>query len=128
MNERMWIEPVGDIIIARLRGEPDAELLRACQERVLELARDAGRARVLYDTLEMQAPPAQVTFVQQLLDEDLEGIQLRRAIVVPNSRLAYLARIAFGDGEYRVFYNDMVEAILWLRADEAPAMHRVQHS
>ena len=27
----------------------------------------------------------------------------RRAILVPNSRLAYLARLAFGEGEYRVF-------------------------
>ena len=35
-------------------------------------------------------------------------------IVVPNSKLAYLARLAFGEGDYRVFYNDMVTAIQWL--------------
>jgi hypothetical protein len=39
------------------------------------------------------------------------------AILVPNTRIAYLARIAFGqfgEGAYRVFYNDMAQAILWL--------------
>jgi hypothetical protein len=34
--------------------------------------------------------------------------------VVPNSRLAYLARLAFGEGDYRVFYNDIVAAVRWL--------------
>jgi hypothetical protein len=41
-------------------------------------------------------------------------MKLKRAIVVPNSKLAYLARLAFGEGDYRVFYNDMVAAITWL--------------
>ena len=44
---------------------------------------------------------------------------LRRALVVPNSKLAFLARIAFGEGDYRVFYNDMVAAVKWL-SDERP--------
>jgi hypothetical protein len=49
-------------------------------------------------------------------DEQLGSIALKRAIVVPNSRLAYLARLAFGEGDYRVFYNDMVAAIVWLNS------------
>jgi hypothetical protein len=28
--------------------------------------------------------------------------------------MALLARIAFGEGDYRVLYNDMVAAIQWL--------------
>ena len=119
MNEQRWVEAVGDLIIARLRGVPNEAVLHACQEQVLQLAGDLGHGRVLYDVLEMIAPPAEVTFVQQHLDARLGGIRLRRAIVVPNSRLAYLARIAFGDGDYRVFYNDMTAAIEWLNA-EAP--------
>ena len=38
----------------------------------------------------------------------------RRAIVVPNTRLAYLARLAFGEGDYRVFYSDIAAAVVWL--------------
>ena len=114
MHDQLWIEPVGDLIIARLRGEPNATLLRTCHEQVLQLVHDAGRGKVLYDVLEMVPPPAELTFVQRTLDAEVEGIHLRRAIVVPNSRLAYLARMAFGEGDYRVFYNDIAAAVTWL--------------
>jgi hypothetical protein len=117
MSEQLWVELVGSIVVARVRGEPTRDLLRECQERVLFLARDSKRAKVLYDTLEMLPPPVEVPWAQRTLDEALTDIQLRRAIVVPNSKLAYLARLAFGEGNYRVFYNDMVEAIRWLDED-----------
>lgn len=111
-----WVELVGDLVVARVRGEPTEALLRDTQEKVLFLVRDAGRGKVLYDTLEMLAPPVDVPWAQRELDQGLGSVQLRRAIVVPNSRLAYLARLAFGEGDYRVFYNDMVDAIRWLSA------------
>ena len=119
MTDRLWVELVGELIIARVRGEPTVELLRECQDQVLFLARDAGRHRVLYDALEMLPPPVAVPWAQRELDERLDGLRLRRAIVVPNSKLAYLARLAFGDGDYRVFYNDMIQALAWL--SEPPA-------
>lgn len=122
MNDQLWTGQVGDLILARMRGVPNEALLRACQEQVLDLARVAGRGKVLYDVLEMIPPPAELTFVQLDLDRCVEGIALRRAIVVPNSRLAYLARIAFGEGEYRVFYNDIAGAISWLDSDTAAHM------
>ena len=108
-----WIELVGDLIVARVRGQPNEQLLRETQAKVLFLVKDAGRGKVLYDTLEMIAPPIDVPWVQRQLDENLP-IKLKRAIVVPNSQLAYLARLAFGEGDYKVFYNDMVSAIKWL--------------
>lgn len=117
MDGQLWVEPVGDLIIARLRGVPNADLLRECQEQVLLLVQDTGRGRVLYDALEMIPPPVDVTFVQRKLDEELGPVELRRAIVVPTSRLAYLARLAFGEGNYRVFYSDMSAAIKWLSED-----------
>lgn len=115
-----WIELVGDLVVARVRGEPTEQLLRDTQERVLFLVRDAGRGKVLYDTLEMTPPPVNVSWSQRELDQKLGPVKLKRAIVVPNSRLAYLARLAFGEGDYRVFYNDMVAAIQWL-TDEPTA-------
>ena len=112
-----WVELVGDLIVARVRGEPNEQLLRETQDKVLFLVKDAGRARVLYDTLEMDAPPVDVPWSQRELDAKLGPTKLRRAIVVPNSKLAYLARLAFGEGDYRVFYNDMIAAIKWLSED-----------
>ena len=111
---QVWVELVGELVVARVRGEPTEQLLREAQEKVIFLLRDAGRGKVLDDTLEMDAPPVDVPWAQRALDEQLGLVRLKRAIVVPNSRLAYLARIAFGEGDYRVFYNDMVAAIKWL--------------
>lgn len=117
MAGQVWVELVGDLIVARVRGEPTVALLQECQEKVLFLVRDAGRAKVLYDTLEMDAPPVEVPWSQRELDENMGAVKLKRAIVVPNSRLAYLARLAFGEGDYRVFYNDIIAAVKWLSAD-----------
>lgn len=114
---QFWVELVGELVVARVRGEPTEQLLRDAQEKVLFLVRDAGRGKVLYDTLEMDPPPVDVPWAQRELDQQLGSIKLKRAIVVPNSRLAFLARIAFGEGDYRVFYNDIIAAIKWLSAD-----------
>ena len=114
MTGQLWVELVGDLVLARIRGVPTTELLQACQKKVLFLAGDAGKAKVLYDTLEMEPPPVDVPLAQRELDQGLDGIKLKRAIVVPNSRLAYLARLAFGEGDYRVFHNDIVSAVKWL--------------
>jgi hypothetical protein len=115
---QVWVELVGELVIARVRGEPTEQLLREAQEKVLFLVRDADRGKVLYDTLEMDPPPVEVPWAQRALDETLGPIKLKRAIVVPNSRLAFLARIAFGEGDYRVFYNDIVAAIKWLSENQ----------
>jgi len=120
-QQKLWVELVGNIIVARLRGVCTEEMLKECQERVLVLATDTQQVKVLYDALEMEAPNVDLVFMQQRLEADtrekLGPAQLRKAILVPNSRLAFLARIAFGsfgEGEYRVFYNDMAQAIMWL--------------
>jgi hypothetical protein len=121
MTGALWVEISGDIIIARLRGEPTVELLQECQAQVVQLAREAGRARVLYDVLEMHPPHVDVPWSQRELDEKLGDLQLRRAIVVPTAKLAYLSRLAFGDGDYRVFYNDIAAAVKWLTETPLPA-------
>ncbi len=54
------------------------------------------------------------------MDKAAGAVKLRRAVVVPNTKLAYLARIAFGEADCRVFYNDMVSATNWL-GDGSPA-------
>jgi len=35
LQGQLWVEPVGDLVLARVRGEPTAALLRECQEKVL---------------------------------------------------------------------------------------------
>lgn len=105
----------GDLVLVEQRGEMDEATLRLCQQRVLELAAETGLRRVLYDAREMIAPPAWLTLKQQELDDHPGATGLRRAIVVAGTKLAYLARIAFGEGDYRVFYDDIDAARAWLR-------------
>lgn len=120
-NTQLWIEPLGNIIVARLRGDPSENMLEELHERVTQLLLDTGYTRVLYDGLEMESPTVELALVQEQLDQRTKQLfgdrALRKAIVVPNTRLAYLARIAFGqfgEGEYRVFYNDLSQALRWL--------------
>jgi hypothetical protein len=107
------VELEGELVVARVRGEPTEALLRSTHEQVLRLVGDGG-GRVLYDTLDMTAPPVDVPWSQRQLDDALGGVRLKRAILVPDTKLAYLARLAFGDGDYRVVYNDRTAAVRWL--------------
>lgn len=124
-QQQLWVEPVGQIIIARIRGQCSEEILRECQDRVLELVRETGQARVLYDALEMGEPTVDLALFQDKMDSEagnqLGEALLRRAVLVPNTRVAFLARLAFGqfgEGGYRVFYNDLAQAIMWLGSQD----------
>jgi hypothetical protein len=127
-QQQLWVEPVGSLILARLRGVLSPEMLQECQQRVLALARESDQLRVLYDCLELTAPEMDLVLLQQRLETEkravLGAVPLRIAILVPNTRIAFLARISFGQfGEehYRVFYNDMGRAVKWLEEAEPPA-------
>jgi hypothetical protein len=126
-QQQLWVEPVGSLILARLRGVLSPEMLQECQQRVLALARESHQLRVLYDCLELTAPEMDLVLLQQRLETEkravLGAVPLRTAILVPNTRIAFLARISFGEfGEeyYRVFYNDMGRAVKWLEESGAP--------
>jgi hypothetical protein len=112
--DQLWIVPVGEIIIARIRGVPTEELLKECHDRILMLVKDLNHGRILYDALEMIPPNIEVPLSQWKLDAEISHIKLRRAVVVPNTKLAYLARLAFGEEDCRVFYNDITNAVKWL--------------
>lgn len=110
------VEPQGDILVARLEGALNAALLRECQQRLVDLAHATGLRGVLYDVREMLVPEADLVLMQRGLDDQLRGLHLRRAFVVPDAHMAYMARLAFGEGDYRVFYDDLEQAMAWLRA------------
>lgn len=61
--------------------------------------------------------PDRLTAAAELAAPGLGSASLRTAILVSNTRIAYLARIAFGhagEANYRVFYNDFAPALTWL--------------
>lgn len=114
MENQLQVQVSEGLIVAYVRGVPSESLLRQCQAEVVALARETGIVRVLYDALQMADPGVDVALSQRAIDEE-QGFSLRRAILVPDTRLAYLARLAFGEGDYRVFYDDIEAARRWLR-------------
>jgi hypothetical protein len=65
-----------------------------------------GSNAVLYDLTEMEPTSVHVLLYQRILNDHVRQLDLRRAIVVPNTQIAHLARLAFGVGDYKLFYDD----------------------
>lgn len=115
--DQLWVEPVGGIIIARLRGVATADLIQECHKRIVDLQGDTGCKLVMYDALELERPPIDIVIKQQGLTDGLKQADVKVAIVVPNTGIAYLSRLAFGEANHRVFYNDIAAALSWLSSD-----------
>lgn len=113
MDGNLRVERSGDLVVATLSGLPTEALLRECQQQVLQLLGTADRGRVLYDARAMEAPAVHVPWLQRELDGEPTA-RLRRAIVVSDTRVGFLARLAFGSSDYRVFYDDLEAATNWL--------------
>src|SRR5450830_1650899 len=98
LNSQLWIEPLGNVVVVRVRGELTESLLKEIHERVIQLLRDTEYTRVLYDTLEMESPDIDIALLQEKLNEKTKQLfadqSLRKAILVSNTRLGYLSRIA----------------------------------
>jgi hypothetical protein len=116
-SDQLWVEPVGEIIIARIRGVATAQLIQECHKRIAALQIDTGYKRIMYDALELERPPLEIVLTQQGLTDALKQVDIKVAIVVPNTGIAYLSRLAFGEANHRVFYNDIAAAISWLNEE-----------
>jgi hypothetical protein len=113
-HDQVWVEIVSNTIIAGMQGDVSEGMLNQRHAQILQMARDTGCRRLLLDDLKMNALSYEILETQRVLNVELDTLGFKIAIVVPNSRLAYLARLKFGGNNYRVFYNDMAEALDWL--------------
>lgn len=113
--DKVWVELVGQVIMARMRGQVTQDMLKERHEQILHISRDTGCTKLLLDDLEMDAMSYEEIEAQRALNVELNEKHLQIAVVVPNSRMAYLARLQFGADNHQVFYTDMAAALLWLR-------------
>ncbi len=113
-SDNLWVAQVGEVIIARIRGDLNKDLFLDLSHNLSEMARNSGKNLVLLDALEMHPPNVELPILQWKINDEQKDLKLRRAIVVPDAKMAYLARLAFGDADHRVFYNDLVAAVDWL--------------
>lgn len=113
-HKDVWVSQVGQVIVARIRGDLAENSLLNLSSEIAELARASNTSLLLVDALEMNPPKAEVPILQWKINDEQKELHLRRAIVVPNTKMAYLARLAFGDAVHKVFYNDLAAAMNWL--------------
>jgi len=119
MDEGFLCEAVGSLVVVRLNRPTSERVLEECQLSMLETLQQTGSKAVLYALREMQSTSVHVLLYQRILNEHVRHLDLRRAIVVPNTHVAYLARLAFGVGDYKLFYDDFEAAKRFLR-DASP--------
>jgi hypothetical protein len=103
-----------NVIIRRIIGEPTETQLHECRDELLSLVKQSGSKRVLYDARRINAPTVDVVLAQRSINEALRALDLRQAIVVASTRAGYLAGLAFGPSNFRVFYSDTEAALAWL--------------
>lgn len=111
MTGLVWVNRVGDIIVARTRGEMTVDLLLERHRRISQIERESGIRNLLLDNLETAPFPYDLIAEQQTLNTDFEARNFYIAVLVPNSTMAFLARIQSGSQQHDVFYNDMPGAL-----------------
>lgn len=121
MQGQFWIDSVGQIIIVRAKGKTSVTAVRERHARIIQLSQKTGCKKILFDFLEAEAPSYEVKAIQQQLNIELKALNFRIAIVVPNFLLAYHGRIAFGDDNHRIVYEDLTEAVSWLNTENDAA-------
>jgi hypothetical protein len=118
MQGQLWVGLVGQIIVVRTRGLSTVESVLERHARILMISQDSGSKSVMFDFLEGEAPTFKVTETQKVLNLELKARGFRVAVVVPDSRLAYFGRIAFGDDNHHIVYDDIAKAVLWLSEED----------
>lgn len=112
---QLHVEVVDGLIVARIVGEPTSTFFDECIDRLRPVVQGTGITKILYDLTATEAP-----YIDALLHGTKRSIEtratLQRAIVVSNSKIAYLARLVFGEGNYRIFYDNWDDALQWLKA------------
>jgi phosphoribosylaminoimidazole carboxylase (NCAIR synthetase) len=114
LNNQVWVERVSGVIMASMRGDVTKAMLCQRHEQILQIANDTSSRKLLLNDLEMHPMSYEMLEAQKVFNKQLEALHFKIAIVVPDSRLAYLARLQFNGAGQRIFYTDTAKAIEWL--------------
>ena len=82
--------------------------------------RSSGYTSILYDLRDLDFPLAKVLLSRETIEREAHGLRLRRAIVVSNMAVGYLARLAFSADDCRVFFGDCEAAVGYLSKGGSP--------
>lgn len=114
LGDKLELAIIGDVIRARMRGDVTEEMLQQRHQQFLHISEETGSKKLLLNDMEMGAFSYPLLKAQRVLTTELDDLHFRIAVVVPDSRLAYLARIQFGGKSHKALYTDMAAAFQWL--------------
>ena len=120
MDGRLTCEIVGQFVVARVHGGPTAKALADGHAEMLTLVRSSGHTSILYDLRELDVQSAKALLQQETIEREVGGLRLRRAIVVSNMSVGYLARLAYSADDCRVFFGDYEAAVGYLSEGGLP--------
>ena len=119
VDGRLTCAVVGQYVVVRVLGGPTtAVALAEGHAELLTLVRSSGHTSILYDLRELDVQSAKALLQQEREASDL---RLRRAVVVSNTSVGYLARLAFSADECGVFFGDYESAVRYLSRGGLPA-------
>jgi PleD family two-component response regulator len=105
---------MNNIIHALPAGSISEQLILERHFRVIRLIAESGYKAVLYNSLDLEPPSLDLVELQHKLNAELHKNGVKLAVVVPATRFAYLARLAFGNMDCQVFYGNVNDALRWL--------------
>ena len=120
MDGRLTCEVVGQYVVVRVLGGPTAAALAEGHADLLTLMRSSGHTSVLYDLRELDVESAKALLHQESSERAGGYVRLRRAVVVSNTSVGYLARLAFSADECAVFFGDYESAVRYLSRGGLP--------
>ena len=120
MDGRIVWEVVDQLVVARVHGGETGRELAEGHAEMLTSVRSSGRTSILYDLRELDVQLAKALLQQEESGCEAGGLRLRRAIVVSDMTVGYLARLAFSADDSRVFFGDYEAAVRYLSKDSLP--------
>ena len=92
-STNLWVEPLGDVVVVRLRGVLTESLLEELHKRVVQLLLDTGHTSVLYDGLEMEPTSVELALAQEELEKKSKAAVQTSAHTESDSGFQYKAGV-----------------------------------
>lgn len=115
LPNKLSAEVINGVVFIKVVGALSETVLEQRHELMLRCADATGAKRVLFDVRGAKPPSEEARGLQQKLNSQFSVLGLKLAVVVSDTRMAFLARQTFFGLHHHVVYDDVEIAATWLR-------------
>ncbi|MDB5852906.1 MAG: hypothetical protein JWR22_947 [Herminiimonas sp.] len=113
--DQVRAEVIGGVIFIRTHGHISEDVVQQRHSLMLRSFDATGFKNILFDARSAECPSDAASRLQKTLNAQFVERDLRLAVVVSDSPMAYKARQTFFGLHHRVFYDDVASAAKWLQ-------------